>query len=146
MSKVFISYSHADSGYLSGLKRHLRSLEGTIEFWDDSKIAAGMKWREEIEKALATARVAVLLISADFFNSKFIMNNELPVLLKSAEANGLVILSVILKPCLFELHPQISRFQALNSPSYTLSQMSEAEKEMVWVKLLLRINELIGAK
>lgn len=142
LNTVFISYNHKDKKLLESLRRHFATLNGKVEFWDDSKIYAGMKWNEEIKHALNKAKVAVLFISADFFNSKFIMENELPVLL-SAEKRGLTILSVILKPCLFELYPQISKFQAMNSPSKTIIQMNEAEREMVWVNLVLRINELL---
>ncbi|MDB4999943.1 MAG: toll/interleukin receptor protein [Mucilaginibacter sp.] len=142
MSGVFISYSHEDREFLHQLKRHFSALKGKVEFWDDSMIYAGMKWQEEIEKALKNARVAILLVSADFFNSTYIMEEELPYLLQ-AQSCGTAILSVIIKPCLFDFYPQISKFQAVNSPSKTVIQMSEAEKEILWTQLILRINELL---
>lgn len=139
---VFVSYSHQDIEFLKSLKRHFVALKGKVTFWDDSQIYAGMRWKEEIEKALDKAKVAILLVSADFFNSEFIMGKEVPFLL-AAEKNGTKIFTIILKPCLFELYPQISQFQALNSPSHTIIQMDEAEKELTWTKLILRINELL---
>jgi hypothetical protein len=142
LSQVFISYSHADKELLKSLKRHFPALKSKVEFWDDSMIYAGMKWKEEIENALDRAKVAILFLSADFFNSKYIMEEELPFLL-NAEKQGLTILSVILKPCLFDLYPQISKFQAINSPSKTIIQMTEAEMESTWTSLIIRINELL---
>lgn len=139
---VFISYSHKDLDMLTSLKRHFAALKGEVEFWDDSKIYAGMKWKMEIENALKRAKIAVLFLSADFFNSTYIMEEELPYLLE-AEREGLSILTVVLKPCLLEFYPQVSQFQAINDPSFTIVEMDEAEKEKVWTKLIKRINDLI---
>src|SRR5690606_22976993 len=71
--KVFFSYSHADGEYLERALIHLRPLEraGALNLWSDTKLRAGDRWREEIRKAIGAARVAVLLISADFLASEF---------------------------------------------------------------------------
>ena len=53
---------------------------------------SGEKWKQKIEKALNDASIAILLISADFIASDFIINNELQPLLKNAEEKGTVIL------------------------------------------------------
>lgn len=144
--KVFISYSHKDTEWLDKFRRHFRPFESKIEFWDDSKIQPGQKWRDEIKVAINNTKIAVLLISADFFNSDFITQQELPPLLKAAQEDGATILSVILKPCTYDEYPEISQYQAMNSPSNTVLQMNEATQELTWVELVKTIKKLINTK
>jgi hypothetical protein len=134
---IFISYSHEDKEHLKRLHVHLKPLEknGLVDIWDDTKIRTGQKWKEEIEAALLKSVIAILIISADFLASDFIVENELPPILKKAELEGTKIMSVILKPCRFSREKHLSQFQALNSPDMPLLSMSDIEQEATWDKL-----------
>ena len=54
------------------------SRSGAIDLWDDTRIETGDVWRTEIQEALDQTRVAILLVSADFMASNFIVGKELP--------------------------------------------------------------------
>jgi hypothetical protein len=144
--KVFVSYSHRDKEWLDRLQTHLRPLEreGLIERWDDTRIEAGLQWHEEIRSALASSKVAVLLVSADFLASEFIATEELPSLLASAEAQGLVILPMIISPSRFDKTP-LARFQSVNSPSRPLAGLSTNEQEAMFVQMANAVERAIGS-
>jgi len=98
---VFISYSHKDEAWKDRLVPHLRVLqpEELLDTWDDRRIGAGANWYEAIQQAIERASVAILLISADFLTSKFILEQEVPRLLERRQTEGLHIVPVIVRPC-----------------------------------------------
>ena len=75
--------------------------------------------------------------------SDFIINNELPPLLKSAEEKGKAILSLIVKPCRFTSNESLSVFQAINDPKNPLSKLNENDREEMYVKVADRIDNLV---
>jgi hypothetical protein len=143
---VFISYSHADADWLKRLQVHLTPLErsGSFEFWDDTKIRPGEQWRKEIASAMASAKVAVLVVSADFLASRFIMENELPALLAAASDEGAIVLAVVAGPCRYLETPSISRFQAVNVPSRPLSLMNTHEREDVFYRVSIAVEAALA--
>ncbi|MEK7408471.1 MAG: toll/interleukin-1 receptor domain-containing protein [Acidobacteriota bacterium] len=145
-TKVFISYSHKDRDCLERLQVFLKSLgrEAAVEWWDDTMIRPGQKWRDQIRRALRTAKVAVLLVSQDFLSSDFITTDELPSLLAAAENEGVVILPVIIKPCRFKQTKSLSQFQAVNDPSKPLKKMSKVRQEDLWVKVTDEIEKALS--
>lgn len=141
--KIFISYSHKDISWLERLRVHLKPLERDYEFdiWDDRQIKAGQNWRDEINLLISTAKVAVLIISADFLASEFITENELPPLLDAAEIDGAKILSLIVSPSRFTKMERISKYQTVNDPSMPLINLSRGQQEEILVKLSEDIEE-----
>lgn len=145
-NKVFISYSHLDKECMVDVQRHFKPFLNQIDFWDDSKIKPGQKWKEEIKNAIEQTKVAILLVSTDFLGSEFISTDELPPLLKAAEEDGAVILIVIVKPCLFEGFPKLNQYQAMNPPSKPISRMDYDEKEELFVNLVRQTKQVLEDK
>ena len=145
--QLFISYSHVDRGWVERLQTMIRPLVRShgLRLWDDSQIQPGDKWREEIETALAAAKVALLLVSSDFLASEFVANSELPQLLAAAEEEGLRILWVPLRPSLVRRTP-IDAYQALLDPGRPLARMDPVEQEEALVEIALAIEKALAPR
>jgi TIR domain/SEFIR domain len=133
--KVFISYSHKDRKLLQRLLVHLKPLErqGALSVWEDTQIKPGMLWQGEIRAALEAAHFAILLISADFLASEFIMNEELPQLLAVAESKGTIIMPLIVGPSRFRETESLSKFQSVNPPDAPLTKLSSYQRDELLV-------------
>jgi TIR domain len=144
---VFISYSHRDRKWLDRLLVHLKPLERAeaLDVWEDSRIKPGSEWMNEIEQALRSAQIAVLLVSADFLASEFINSNELPELLEGAERRGTIIMPVIVSPSRFQHYGDLARFQAVNSPEIPLSKMQTSRREEFFVGLATAIEDTLAS-
>ncbi len=108
---VFISYSHKDENEKEKLLSHLGVLRGAgvIALWNDDQMAGGSDWEIDINDAIRKARVAVLLITASFLNSEFILSKEVPAFLQRRENAGLTIFPVIAKACAWKQVPWLAR-------------------------------------
>jgi hypothetical protein len=136
-AQVFICGSSSDDDWRTRLVTHLRPLtrNGLLDVWSEDRIRPGDDRQKEIETALARAKVALLLVSADFLASDFISEYELPKLLEAAEQGGCRIIPVLVKPSLFADQSDLARYQPANPGDATLSQMSRENADRVLVDL-----------
>jgi hypothetical protein len=67
----------------------------------------------------------------------------LPPLLKAAEEGGAVILTIIVKPCLFEEFNELNQYQAMNPPSRPVIKMEYSEKEELYVNLVRQTMKIL---
>lgn len=143
---LFISYSHQDRKWLERLQTSLRPYTRSyqVSVWDDTKIKPGSKWKDELEKALASAKVAVLLVSPHFLASDLIANYELPLLLEAAKKEGLQILWVATSPSLYK-QTELVAYQAVNDPSKPLSGFKRPHLDRALVNISERIGEALRA-
>ena len=143
---VFISYSHADRAWVERIHQVMAPLlrqEGnSLRLWDDSQIQPGERWQEEIETALARAQVALLLVSADFLASEFVMGKEVPALLRAAKAEGVTVLWVPLSACLVR-HTPIHAYQAVLAPEHTLDAMEPPQQRLALVRIAEAVHNAL---
>ena len=101
---IFISYSRSDEAEKELLLTHLGGLQrqGLINAWSDDDILAGANRHSAIDQALHQAKIALLLISANFLDSATIVDRELPILLERQKSEGVVIYPIIIRACAWE--------------------------------------------
>jgi len=143
-TEVFISYAHKDIDYKEELLPHLKMLKNTtnIIWWDDSNLKSGENWNEKIKEALSKAKVAVLMVSANFFASDYIWRTELPAMLEAADQDGATILWVPVSACLFD-GTGIENFQSIITDlKNPLDKRATPERHEVYTEVVRRIREL----
>jgi formylglycine-generating enzyme required for sulfatase activity len=138
--QLFISYSPADREWEKRLRTMIRPLERShgLRLWDDSQIQPGEKWKNNIETALANAKVALLLVSADYLAMESVAKRDLTQLLEAAEEEGLRILWVPVRPSYVRYTP-IYAYQALLDPGRPLARMDPVEQDEALVEIALAI-------
>ena len=154
---IFISYAHEDRPYLDRLLTHLQPLkmQDQVCAWSDKNLEPGTHWSSFIELSISHARVFVLFISKHFLASDFIRKSELPFILSKQLNRKKRILPVMINPCLFdvtffrypdpELGPHIfdlSSIQFFNDTNKPLSELTENEQDMVFVKIAKHLYEI----
>jgi hypothetical protein len=133
---IFVSYSHADEKWRKGfeiISKPLSRSEG-MRFWSDRDLKAG-EWEPQIENAMKDAIAAVLLVSDNFLASDYIIDKELPFLLRAHKTRDLMIFWAYLEPCDLKRYPEITRFQAMSTGN--LEPMSKLT-EWQWKEIMVR--------
>jgi hypothetical protein len=138
--RVFISYSRKDKVWLDRLQTMLKPLarNGAISVWAETTMQPGDRWKEELQKALASAKVAVLLVSDNFLASDFIAREELTPLLAAAAEEGVRILWIYVSACLYDATP-IANYQAAHDITHALDELPEA----AWKRVLRDVARAI---
>lgn len=109
---VFVSYSHEDAEWVQRFTVLLKPLvrRKRLRLWVDTDIRSGDEWHPDIIRAIEQASVALLLVSADFLASDFIMDQELPALI----AHGVRIAPVLVGDCFWDQVPELTQVQWLH--------------------------------
>jgi len=142
--KLFIIYAREDQPALLELKAHLRPLEkrGDLTVWYDGEILPGQDWDKVIKEQLATADIVLLFISKSFFNSEYIEKEELKKALGRHQKGEATVVPVIVKPCLWDAHPEIAALQVLPQDGRPIS--SWVEEDEAWEYVARGVQILIG--
>ncbi|MEM8486915.1 MAG: toll/interleukin-1 receptor domain-containing protein, partial [Bacteroidota bacterium] len=137
--KIFISYAHIDENFKNELIIMMQGMQrrGIVDAWQDRRIEAGDEWYQKIKNAMEECDLALLLVSSDFIASPFINDEELPQLIIRRQQEGMRIIPIIVRPCLWDSEPIIKDLQVLpkgGKPIITYST-EYGERERVWAEI-----------
>jgi hypothetical protein len=146
--KVFVSYSHKDARWKGRLADQLAVLEPEgLLTWHDGLIQAGADWWPQVEAAIASARVAVLIISPDFLKSDFIRRKEIPALIERRLRDGLRVIPLIADACAWKRVSWLAAIQARPLNDKTLAELGRVRSQRVLAGLaeeILSMEETAG--
>ena len=140
-TRGFVCYSHRDKRCVDRLLVHLAPLRKTHAFdiWSDHLLKPGAEWRKEIERSLSTCTIAIVIVSADFFSSKFIQDVELPTLLERAKSTGIRIIPLVAGPCDFKA-TELAKYQTIHDPDEAWTEMVNYRQERLLAQLAEEIR------
>lgn len=143
---IFISYSHNDKNWKDRLVVQLSVLQkqGRLDIWNDQLIKPGDAWVKVIESAIDSALIAILLISADFLNSNFIHDVEIPLLLKNRDEKKLQIIPLFVRPCAWDQVDWLKSIQGYPSTGKALSSLSDNEVDQELADLTRVISNTLS--
>jgi hypothetical protein len=148
--RIFISYSHQDEQFKDELVKMLAGMQrrGVIDAWQDLRIEPGEEWFQAIKQAINECDLALLLISPDFIASRFINDEELPDLLKRRQQEGMTVIPIIVRDCLWSSEPVLKDLQALPTDvkAVITFQKEAGARDRVWVGIAQEIEKLAQAK
>ncbi|WP_437980447.1 toll/interleukin-1 receptor domain-containing protein [Sorangium sp. So ce117] len=140
--RLFFSYSHADASAHERLEAHIKVLwrKGFIEPWHARRIPAGADWGNEIDRHLDEAEIILLLVSADFLASDYCWEVEMTRALKRHDDGRAVVVSVILKPCLWREAP-FAKLQPLPKNGCPITRWTDPDD--AWLDVAEGIRNLV---
>jgi hypothetical protein len=129
---IYICYSHKDESWKDRLVLHLNILkqQDLLDSWNDQHIKTGDSWLDEFDRAIEQADIAILLISADFLTSRFILDREIPRMVERHEKDGLLIMPIVVRPCFWQAVSWLGPMQVFPRNGKALSLLGDADVEM----------------
>ena len=147
--ELFYSYSHKDEELRDELERHLSILkrQGVIAGWHDRRIGAGKEWKGQIDAHLNTARVILLLISADFLASDYCYDVEMRRAIERHEAGEARVIPVILRAVDWKGAP-FGKLQCLPTDAKPVTSWTNRDEAFRDVAQGIRkaVEELLGGE
>ena len=145
---IFISHARDEkSPVREQLVEHLKVLEeaGKIRIWIDLDFKPGDNWNAELQKAIAAAFAAVLLVSRTYLSRSFIQKYELPQLEAEYTKRHLPILPLLLEECLWGEIPIIANSVVWPNEHKRLDEFSDVDLKRVLVEFVTHVREMVGA-
>lgn len=144
MLKLFISYSHKDETLVSKFISHIAPLKsnGIISEWYDRKIETGEEYQNDIDNNLENADIICLMISDNFLSSNAcIQEKDVSLLLR--DKKGIRVIPLILSPCVWTIHKELSTLLAIPTDGKPITSFSNQNEG--WVDAIKWINQVCSS-
>lgn len=147
-AKIFVSYSHRESVWLGKFQTAMGGgvYRQAFEFWSDDKIETSQDWKKKIRGAIASSRIALLLVGKGFLSSTFIVNKELPQILDYQKAERVKIFWVPIDEVTDTIQKAtgLDNIQAAWPPSQPLSTLSKKKLDDALIHIASNLMNAIA--
>jgi hypothetical protein len=143
-TSTFISFSKADKHYFKQLQLFLAPFKrtGEISYWDPTQLEKGAKTAEVIAQAIASTKVAILLVSPAFFAEDALVTHQLRPLLDAAARQEVRIISVIVRDCAFE-ESELAQYEPVNR-NQPVNKMPDYRQDTMWKEVAQLVRDILN--
>ena len=144
---VFVSYSHRDVVWKERLVTHLRVLQAQkwIKIWDYQQAAAGQCWEKHLYRAIELASIAVVLVSPDYLASDFCIHIEMPHVLKRRSEEGLKVVPILIRDCLWRAVPELREIQLFPRDGSAIARRYRSYWDCVFTQIAEEVASLAAS-
>jgi tetratricopeptide (TPR) repeat protein len=122
--------------------RLVKDVELTASVWDDRRIEAGDDFVKQINEAVCRADIAILLVTVNFLNSRFIWQHEVPPLLVREREGKTQIVPLLVDHCPWDLEETLRSRQFRPRPLIPLAD-PECNPNAVLTRLAREVSLLL---
>ena len=100
LTQAFISYAHDDYLAFGEFRLRLKPVARILKFdvWADQRLLPGQYWNDKIAEAIKASDIHILLMSAGFFGSDYILDHEWPAI-EARSHFGTLTIPVLIERC-----------------------------------------------
>tara|TARA_R110000751_G_scaffold154402_1_gene259359 strand:+ start:449 stop:3064 length:2616 start_codon:yes stop_codon:yes gene_type:complete len=141
-ARVFISYAHANEEHKITFCKFLATLKRNNEIseWNDRQLLTGSKLNEEIIANLESSDIVCLLITQDFLNSYYCVEEELTRALKQAENHNSKVFPIIVDHCMW-LDTEIKEYTCIPLDGTPITDFENQNKG--WFQVTEQLKRVI---
>jgi len=147
-AKIFVSYSHRETNWRRKFQTAMGGgvYEQAFELWSDDEIETSQDWKKKIRGAIASSRIALLLVGKGFLSSTFIIKKELPQILGYQKAGRVKIFWVPVDEVTDTIREAtgLDNIQAAWPPSQPLSTLSKKKLDDALIHIASNLMNAIA--
>jgi len=141
-TKLFISYAHENENHKDAFVKFLATFKrnGLISEWSDRQLLAGSKLNDEIIGNLEEADAVCLLITQDFLDSYYCVEEELKRALDKVNAGTGKVFPIIVDHCMW-LETEIKDFTCVPKDGQPITEYDNENKG--WCEVAHQLKSLL---
>lgn len=141
MKEIYLCSDQQDNSHEKQFRLILKPVlqRFNLSLWGRNDLVAGTNWKDEMKRHLATTAFFVPLVSSSLLASDMCIIEILSAQYR-AQQEGLKIISILLRPCVFE-YSDLSQYDYLPKSGKTIIEHSNTDK--AWTEVQRDFVEMV---